>query len=923
MKSNFSRYFLKSKFLNRSTVDVKTVFSLSNSKELLTVFHKHLRHIVVFASGLTRVSPRLRHFHKFMLLVTRTYRHHGASFTVIWLKSCHIAIQKYLAGEPFGSLRALEPLLPLPRLYNGLPGFIGSMDRKAIREGHTPTIRLWLSILSIYRILDAPVKAKLNTITDPYSGSVEYLSVMSHCFHTSISEWRRARFPPLAGIRASTLTVKGLRKSLKAGPNSSVAYRGLLPDAIAITKYPWIVSAIKDWCRVTNSASFFDLLNRTAELAREGIRYEAFVSRTDPNRSTHIIPKPSVTEEYEMSGKPGRERMKPIFTTGHVSDMYAGRLHGIKEAAGKLRIIAIVDSWTQSLFRPLHDQLFELLRLLPNDGTFDQDKAFSRCLEKSIQSGKSFSVDLSSATDRLPIDLQESILNSLYGSSLGSLWRSILHRPFVTRVNLATLRFGETVWYGCGQPMGCLSSWAMLAVTHHFILQFCCQNVFQDRQWHTCYEILGDDLVIFDDKVYHEYLRVMELLAVGTNPSKSLASYSSLALEFAKRTGFKGIDVSALSWKMFISTTGVKARVNLVLTLGAKGILWRDGLLSRLILGTAHHVRNNLLETEASQGLMVSLLAHFASRGFMRYEDAIAYVVDPSKGEETSHEGKVPVRTTVHDLLTLLWAIPDSYKGITFDKGYLSLSRSEIRHRVGTLTIFKWLRSNIFLETLSRLFLFEEEYEKIPGKLLLELTSDVTFLSGAREFGSFKGRFHLLLLELSRNLLYGFKDDDQGVFDMAWENIQMYERTLGLSFAIDFRDKLEAYVSKFKLEIPDSDRSKAADLKPQWLRSDIGKVHLPERSAYWKLVREIGDTVNSDQKVYRPPLLDRMVPPIISDDTRLPDSSDYSFWSKVAKFFVPMDKGKKVNRNFKAPHKGPLKSGTYTFPPNGDRNNVR
>jgi hypothetical protein len=850
-----------------------------------------------------------------MLLVTRTYRHHGASFTVTWLKACSVALQKYLAGEPFRSLRSIEPSLPLPRLINGLPAFIGTMDRKMIREGHTPTIRLWLSILSIYRILDAPIKAKLNTITDPFAGSVDTLRVMEHCFHTSVREWRAAKLSPFLGLYPDSLTVRGLRKSLKAGPNNAVAYRGLLPDAIALTKYLWIVDAIKEWCRITNSTQFLDLLLRTESLAREGIRFEN-CSDCHPT-STHIIPKPSVIEDYQEITVRGKTRSKPCYTLGGVSDMYAGRLVGLKEAAGKLRIIAIVDIWTQSLFRPLHDSLFNLLSQLPNDGTFNQDKAFVRCLDKTEQSGEVFSVDLSSATDRLPIELQESILNSLYGKGLGSLWRRILHRPFVTRDKLATLLPGETVWYGCGQPMGCLSSWAMLAVTHHFILQFCCQNVFGSKQWFTCYEILGDYLVIFDKQVYSEYLRVMELLSVGTNPSKSLASYSSKAFEFAKRTGFNGIDVSALSWKMFISATSVKDRVNLILTLGAKGIVWRDGLLSRLILGTTHSIRNNLLETEASQGLMVSLLSHFAFRGFLSYEDAIAYVVDPSKGEEASHEGKVPVRTTVHDILTLLWSITDSYRGKTFDKGYLTLSRSEIRNQVGTLSIFRWLRTNIFTETLSRLFLFEESYEDIPSKLLSELTSDAVFLQGDREFGSFKGRFHLLLLELSRNLLYGFKDDDQGVFDMAWIYIQMFDRNPDLTSAINFRDKLEAFVSKFKLEIPDRDRSKAKDLKPQWLRSDIGKVYLPEASAYWKVIQSTDKAINEPIKD-KAPLLDRMVPPVISDDTFLPPSENYSFWSKVMHLFVPMDKGKK-----RPLIKGKTLKGSSPSPPTGNRNNVR
>jgi hypothetical protein len=50
-----------------------------------------------------------------------------------------------------------------------------------------------------------------------------------------------------------------------------------------------------------------------------------------------------------------------------------GKLSMKKEAAGKVRVFAMVDVWTQSLLKPLHLALFEFLKSLPNDGTFDQN----------------------------------------------------------------------------------------------------------------------------------------------------------------------------------------------------------------------------------------------------------------------------------------------------------------------------------------------------------------------------------------------------------------------------------------------------------------------------------------------------------------------------------------------------------------------
>jgi hypothetical protein len=87
-----------------------------------------------------------------------------------------------------------------------------------------------------------------------------------------------------------------------------------------------------------------------------------------------------------------------------------GRLSFKEESAGKLRVFAMVDCLTQSTLHGLHEWIFELLSKIPNDGTFDQESAFSRAQDKAKSSGCSFGYDLSAATDRLPIDLQESII---------------------------------------------------------------------------------------------------------------------------------------------------------------------------------------------------------------------------------------------------------------------------------------------------------------------------------------------------------------------------------------------------------------------------------------------------------------------------------------------------------------------------------
>jgi hypothetical protein len=83
-----------------------------------------------------------------------------------------------------------------------------------------------------------------------------------------------------------------------------------------------------------------------------------------------------------------------------------------------------------------------------------------------------FSYDLSAATDRLPLLLQIYVLNALI-PGLGDHWANLLvGRDYQVPKRKSESSLPETVRYATGQPMGALSSWAMLAITHHLIVQF-------------------------------------------------------------------------------------------------------------------------------------------------------------------------------------------------------------------------------------------------------------------------------------------------------------------------------------------------------------------------------------------------------------------------------------------------------------------
>jgi len=74
----------------------------------------------------------------------------------------------------------------------------------------------------------------------------------------------------------------------------------------------------------------------------------------------------------------------------------------------------MVDPITQWLLAPLHKFIFLILRGVPMDGTFNQLGPIKKLLNRLDSSRGLYSLDLSAATDRLPVKLQARILDLLF-----------------------------------------------------------------------------------------------------------------------------------------------------------------------------------------------------------------------------------------------------------------------------------------------------------------------------------------------------------------------------------------------------------------------------------------------------------------------------------------------------------------------------
>jgi len=90
------------------------------------------------------------------------------------------------------------------------------------------------------------------------------------------------------------------------------------------------------------------------------------------------------------------------------------RLQPIEDKEGKTRLVAIFDYWSQGVLKPLHDFLNHVLRRFQEDCTFNQNN-FKTVLPY-CGSSTFYSIDLKSATDRMPSNLQALVLSYIIGS---------------------------------------------------------------------------------------------------------------------------------------------------------------------------------------------------------------------------------------------------------------------------------------------------------------------------------------------------------------------------------------------------------------------------------------------------------------------------------------------------------------------------
>jgi hypothetical protein len=200
--------------------------------------------------------------------------------------------------------------------------------------------------------------------------------------------------------------------------------------------------------------------------------------------------------------------------------LYGGEVHFLQEPGLKLRAIASPYRIHQLALKPIGDAIYDILKKLEWDCTFNQSKAIP-WIQRSLSEGKVVhSIDLTGATDYFPLGLQLETLRSIFGD--------------ITDINLieeiSRLRWkselGDIQWKR-GQPLGLYPSFGMFTLTHGLLLLF----LLGDKQYDHQFFVVGDDVIILDESLFKSYTDIMSVMKCPWSPQKSLSSF--LLAEFA------------------------------------------------------------------------------------------------------------------------------------------------------------------------------------------------------------------------------------------------------------------------------------------------------------------------------------------------------------------------------------------------------
>jgi hypothetical protein len=429
-------------------------------------------------------------------------------------------------GQRYAVSCSFKPIPFTKTSKDGLPILIGRF-KKALR-GTLEDRRCAICILQLYKMKSTDVTDyDLKPITDHgpstfyncegtktgdyfrFTGSKQNKR-KAYAVSRAWSETLEEMFPKrLLRKRLEKLTESNrLHMSRKSGPNGP-ALANMYKDYISIRNDKKLLKYIQEICKITENSILSGIID---DMESSYLNYD--------NK-----------ESYDHS-----------------------RLSLKNEPGAKVRVFAIVDYFSQSSLNGIHDFIFEWLKQQPEDGTFKQDTVSGKVKNFTELGIRNITEDLSQATNRIPLKgVLYEIALQMVGEDLAIQWINLLSdRDFVGPNN-------EVIRFGVGQPLGCKTSFGLLALWHHVVFRTALKlNRKKRNPIKPDYYVIGDDSACIKSLQGPYTYIVKDLCGVDISEGKGFSEEDILpnlnpiseksinVSELAKRVYYNGLEVTPI-----------------------------------------------------------------------------------------------------------------------------------------------------------------------------------------------------------------------------------------------------------------------------------------------------------------------------------------------------------------------------------------
>lgn len=656
--------------------------------------------------GLRRSNVGYKGIWKLSMYLSLIKATRGINQVITILKISAIATNQYIAGTP---LKTTQQLGQRIKLIHGLPALLPPYLRKLIREKNLPFIRVVTTILHCYKGIHGIYKSPdLSSITAPAfmkslipsASDLGGLGPMASSLPFTLdlfedwSEVDRATYKfwifmckDLRLLKNIVINVDTEQPPIMvtAGPNHSISMLGTTLDAF------WHLFTDRSHSLEKFSKAIRSVSSKRSESVKETV-YD-FVHHHLREFLRSNMEKPirlgdlknfSVFKHFQLNSDkiPFLKNDDSFKVTNDdflllVPFLLGGKLSLKYEAAGKVRVFAITDYWTQWALKPLHEFMFRVLEKHPSDATFDQIGAVKAFANKGHTYIASF--DLKSATDLIPRSLYERVFTKVFTSELTSAWLGLLvNRSYYFSDKGSKPQF---IKYSRGQPMGALSSWASLAIVHHFLVFLAASRVGKTPFYD--YLILGDDIVIADKAVAGAYQKVCQDYGVTIGLPKSYVSSSSF-FQFASQDMIGKDNVSPISIKEALAVSGHSYHFGKDFNL-AKRMEWiRRGIEKEFIKGSFSEIVRY-----SSTSLQWKRISSLLTKGIL--DPQASNVIALSLLSDSSFKNNVSVNQLIASLRGDIGLFTNSVKYSPTQQrqyidSFIALIRGEIRDKLVQLS---------------------------------------------------------------------------------------------------------------------------------------------------------------------------------------------------------------------------------------------